>query len=89
MSFFILIYQTTFHFSFIDKNRFILDSPWGGVPLLEVDGKLIGQSIAIARFIAREYGRAIMSENVNNTIHLYLGIHNVTLWYGFYVVIKY
>ena len=38
------------------------------MPLLEVDGKLIGQSIAIARFIAREYGRAIMSENVNDNM---------------------
>ena len=38
------------------------------MPLLEVEGKLIGQSIAIARFIAREYGRVIMSENVNDIV---------------------
>ena len=36
---------------------FISDTPWGGLPLLEVDGKKIGQSMAIARYIAREHGK--------------------------------
>lgn len=29
-------------------------TPWGSLPLLEVDGKTIGQSMAIARYVARE-----------------------------------
>jgi glutathione S-transferase len=29
-------------------------TPWGSLPILEVDGKRIGQSITIARFVARE-----------------------------------
>jgi len=33
-------------------------TPFGQVPLLEVDGKVISQSRAIARFIAREHGLA-------------------------------
>jgi glutathione S-transferase len=31
-------------------------TPWGSLPVLEVDGKPIGQSITIARLIAREAG---------------------------------
>jgi len=31
-------------------------TPWGSLPLLEVDGKTVGQSIAIARLVAREGG---------------------------------
>jgi len=32
------------------------NTPWGSLPILEVDGKQIGQSIAIARYVAREGG---------------------------------
>jgi len=31
-------------------------TPWTSLPVLEVDGKQIGQSMAIARFVAREGG---------------------------------
>jgi glutathione S-transferase len=31
-------------------------TPWGSLPVLEVDGKQVGQSMAIARFVAKEGG---------------------------------
>jgi len=31
-------------------------TPWGSLPVLEVDGKAIGQSMTIARYVAREAG---------------------------------
>jgi glutathione S-transferase len=31
-------------------------TPWGSLPVLEVDGKPIGQSMTIARYVAREAG---------------------------------
>lgn len=31
-------------------------TPWGSLPILEVDGKQIGQSMTIARYVAREGG---------------------------------
>ena len=34
------------------------NSPFGGLPILEVDGRIIGQSLAIARYVARECGLA-------------------------------
>ena len=34
---------------------FITGTPKGQIPVLEVDGKMICESLAIARFIAREY----------------------------------
>jgi len=33
-------------------------TPWGTVPLLEYDGVVIGQSVACARFLAKEFGLA-------------------------------
>jgi len=35
-----------------NKSRF----PYGKVPVLEVDGKFIAETAAIARFLARQYG---------------------------------
>lgn len=35
-----------------------LNIPSPGLPILEFDGKTIGQSIAIARFMAKEYNLA-------------------------------
>ena len=35
-------------------------TPWGTLPLLEVDGNVIGQSITIARFIAKEGGQYLV-----------------------------
>ena len=32
------------------------DSPWGTLPFLEVDGKIIGGSTVIARFLAERFG---------------------------------
>jgi len=32
------------------------NTPWGKIPVLEVDGKQIGESLAISRYIAREGG---------------------------------
>jgi glutathione S-transferase len=35
-------------------------TPWGGVPILEVNGGVVlGQSMAIARYVARETGELI------------------------------
>jgi len=45
----------------IDKAEWALmkqRTPWGSLPLLEVDGNVIGQSMTIARFIAKEGGLA-------------------------------
>ena len=32
-----------------------LGLPWGQIPILEVDGKVYGQSNAIARYLAKKY----------------------------------
>jgi glutathione S-transferase len=40
-------------------------TPWGSMPLLEVDGKVVGQSLAIARLVAREGG--LMGKNAVET----------------------
>lgn len=34
--------------------------PLGQMPVLEVDGVKIGQSLAISRFIGHEYGRGLL-----------------------------
>ena len=36
---------------------FITGTPKGQIPVLEVDGKMICESLAIVRFIAREYSK--------------------------------
>lgn len=33
-----------------------LETPWGVLPILEVDGKQLCETLAILRFIGREYG---------------------------------
>lgn len=51
--------------------------PTGQLPVLEIDGKKYGQSLAIARYLAREYGKLYKSECSNiwtvtyNVIHFY------------------
>jgi len=39
-----------------DWPAFKPTTPWGSVPILEVDGKVVGQSLAIARLVAKEGG---------------------------------
>lgn len=36
--------------------------PFGMLPILEIDGKSVGQSNAIARYLARQYGLAGKNE---------------------------
>lgn len=43
-----------------------LASPFGQLPFLEVDGKKLAQSAAIARFLAREFGEKITFISVDN-----------------------
>lgn len=44
---------------FADWSQLKPTTPWGQMPILTVDGKgTIGQSLAIARFVAREHGLA-------------------------------
>ena len=38
--------------------KFFLATPFGQVPVLECDGQIICQSIAIARYVAKENGLA-------------------------------
>lgn len=39
--------------------------PTGQMPVLEIDGKKYSQSLAIARYLAREYGKLYKSECSN------------------------
>lgn len=39
--------------------------PTGQMPVLEIDGKKYSQSLAIARYLAREYGKIYKSECSN------------------------
>ena len=41
------------------QNAYIFsDTPFGGLPILEVNGKVIGQSSVISRYVAKEGGLA-------------------------------
>ena len=47
--------------------------PFGQVPALEVDGKvIITQSMAIARYIAREYGLSGKNNVENGLVDMYI-----------------
>ncbi|KAI1692289.1 putative glutathione S-transferase 6 [Ditylenchus destructor] len=46
----------------LDWPKFKASMPYGNVPVLEVDGIKITQSVAIARFLARRYGLAAKSD---------------------------
>ncbi|KAJ8948970.1 hypothetical protein NQ318_022994 [Aromia moschata] len=37
---------------------FFLETPFGMLPILEIDGRPVAQSIAVARYLAREFGLA-------------------------------
>ena len=44
--------------------RVIPETPGGTIPVLEIDGVLYGESNAIARYIARKYGK--LGQNIHN-----------------------
>jgi len=46
-------------------------TPWGSLPVLEVDGKQVGQSMAIARVVAREgglYGKNAVEQGLVDSV---------------------
>ena len=49
-------------------------APFGQMPLLEVDGTIIAQSMAIARFVANEVGTSRMLI-LNRNLHRFLPAH--------------
>ena len=50
--------------------------PFGQLPVLEVDGVIIGQSMAIARFLANEYGIAGSSNMVKAQVDEVVDVMN-------------
>lgn len=42
-------------------NNNITAFPFGALPVLEVDGVQIGQTLSIVRYVAREFGKHIFS----------------------------
>ena len=57
---------------FVILLLFALDMPFGQVPVLEVDGKLLAQSHSIARFLARNYGLAGQNEWEQSLADMYV-----------------
>ena len=50
--------------------------PFGQLPVLEVDGVIIGQSMAIARYLANEYGIAGTSNTVKAQVDEVVDVMN-------------
>lgn len=46
-------------FIYIHSEVFISGMPFGQIPILEVDGQQLAQSIAIQMFVAREFGKSV------------------------------
>lgn len=44
---------------------FVVETPYGSLPVLEVDGKMLGQSTTIARFVAVESGKNYLVSVIN------------------------
>jgi glutathione S-transferase len=45
-----------------ETDLFLAGMPFGMLPVLEIDGKAVAQSNAVARYLARQYGLAGRSE---------------------------
>ena len=55
--------------------------PFGQVPILEVDGKVLSQSITIARYLARKHGLAGKNDWEEAQADVYVDCIN-DLWTG-------
>ena len=65
------------HFSLSEDMPSLKPSlPFGQLPVLEVDGDMIGQSMAIARFLANQYGIAGSSNLVKAQVDEVVDVMN-------------